>query len=174
MVDPGPVAWIGSLVEWGWELKPGESVGKVDDKGTALWEPKSEWMFCWSPKYKAVVAVKLPRNMYKMAEVSRYGGAAKMFEVFTARPAENTFEIEVPKVPLQRVGNKAVHIVYQSDKWSPDKTPSDYIHAFQKKCTAADCRSKNVQLYCGPSLRNPKVFLCFGGKLTLTERGLVW
>jgi|SRR5690606_12572959 len=102
--------------------------------------------------------------MYRLAKVSRYGGAARMFEHFTARPAENTFEVEIPKVKLQKLGRKAAHIVYKSDKWSPQRKPSDYIHPF----------GKGVNIYCGPNLKNPQVFLCCGGKLTLTKRGLVW
>ena len=164
MPDPGPCAWLGSMVEWGWVMKSGESSRKIDDKGNALWEPSSEWMFLWSPKYKAVVAIKRPRNMYRLAEVSRYGGAAKMFERFTSRPAENTFEVNVPDVKLQKLGAKAAHIVYRSDKWSPTRKKSDYIHPL----------GKGVQIYCGPSIQKPEVFICFGGKLTLTERGLVW
>jgi len=164
MPDPGPCSWLGSIVEWAWELKPGDKAKRVDENGNALWDPRSEWMFMWSPKYKAVVSIKRPRNMYKLAEVSRYGGAAKMFEVFMARPAENTFEIIVPDVPIQKLGKKAAHIVYRSDKWSPKRLKSDYIHPF----------GKGVELYCGPSVQNPQVFLCYGGKLTLTKRGLVW
>lgn len=164
MPDPGPMAWLGSLVEFAWEMRPGESSAKVDDKGNALWEPSSEWMFMWSPRYKAVVSIRLPRNMYKRAKVDRHGGAAKMFERFMARPAENTFELKVPDVKLYKAGKKAAHIVYRSDKWSPKRLKSDYIHPFEK----------GVQLYCGPSVENPDVFICFGGKLTLTERGLVW
>lgn len=164
MPDPGPCAWLGSLIEWGWVMRNGESSKKVDDKGSAIWDPNSEWMFLWSPKYKAVVAIKRPRNMYRLAEVSRYGGAAKMFERFMARSAENTFKVDVPDVKLHKLGRKGAHIVYRSDKWSPRRLKSDYIHHF----------GKGVQIYCGPSIQKPEVFICFGGKLTLTERGLVW
>ena len=174
MPDPGPCAWLGSVVEWAWIPKRGEKLAHIDDKGNAIWEPSSEWMFLWSPKYKAVVSVPCPRNMYRKAHVSRHGGAAKMFERFAARPAENTFEIEVPNIPIQEVGCRAAHIVYRSDKWSPSRKPSDYIHDFKATCNARACRSKNVKLYCGPSIERPEVFICFGGKLTLTERGLVF
>lgn len=164
MPDPGPCAWCGSIVEWAWIMKNGDISKKVDENGHAIWEPGSEWMFMWSPKYKAVVSIRRPKSMYQLAKVSRYGGAARMFEHFMARPAENTFEIEVPKVDLQKLGKKSGHIVYRSNKWSPTRKNSDYIHPF----------GKGVKLYCGPSIENPEVFLCFGGKLTLTKRGLVW
>ena len=174
MPDPGPCSWLGSIVELGWEMKNGDSSKKIDDKGNAVWSPGSEWMFLWSPKFKAVVAIQRPKEMYETAEICRYGNAAKMFEAFMARPADNTFEIDVPNVALEKVGERASHIVYRSDKWSNDKTNDDYIHDFRKICDADGCRSKSINLYCGPSIKNPKVFLCFGGKLTLTERGLVW
>lgn len=164
MPDPGPCSWLGSLVEWSWVMNPGDYSKKVDENGNAIWDARNEWMFMWSPKYKAIVSIRRPRNMYKLANVSRYGSAAKMFEVFAARPAENTFEITVPDIPIKKVGKCASHIVYRSDKWSPKRLESDYIHKF----------GKGVQLYCGPSIKNPEVFICFGGKLTLTKRGLVW
>ena len=174
MPDPGPCAWLGSMVEWGWVMKNGQRAKKLDDRGNAIWEPNSEWMFMWSPKYKAVVSIRRPRNMYRLAEVSRYGGAAKMFERFMARPAENTFEVNVPDVPLIQLGSRASHIVYRSNKWSPAKKKSDYIHDFKAICEATGCRSRSVKLFCGPTIQHPEVFMCFGGKLTLTERGLVW
>lgn len=164
MPDPGPSAWLGSIVEWAWVMPKGETSKKIDEDGNAIWSPSSEWMFMWSPKYKAVVSIRKPQNMYELADVSRHGGAAKMFEVFMARPAENSFEVAVPNIPIHRVGSKAAAIVYRSDKWSPKKLKSDYIHHF----------GKGVQLYCGPSIEHPDVFICFGGKLTLTKRGLVW
>lgn len=164
MPDPGPCSWLGSVVEWSWQIPHGDTAKNIDENGNAIWDPKGEWMFLWSPKYKAIVSVRRPRNMYRLAQVSRYGGAAKMFEVFADRPAENTFEIDIPAVPLKKIGKKAQHIVYRSDKWSPKRLDSDYIHDL----------GKDVNLFCGPSLENPEVFLCCGGKLTLTKRGLVW
>lgn len=174
MPDPGPCSWLGSLIEWGWEANGKEKPKELDDNGNAIWKPGCEWMFLWSPKFKAVVAIKRPKSMYKAAKVSTYGNAAKMFKAFMARPAKNAFEIDVPNVKLQKVGKRASHIVYRSDKWSKDRKTSDYIHDFRKLCDVDGCRSKVINLYCGPSLNNPEVFLCFGGKLTLTERGLVW
>lgn len=153
MPDPGPLAWLGSLLEWRW----------VEGGGDVLWEPAGgPWMFLWSPSLKAVVCIQDPQAMHRMSRVSRKGGAAKLFERFTARNAQNTYEISVPKSKMKKLGT-AGHIVYRSDKWNPGKD-IDYIHDF----------GKGVRLYCGPSLKNPKVFLCFGGKLTATERGLVF
>lgn len=150
MPDPGAMSWLGTTLEWKWD--------------GGQWENgKEDWLFLWSPKYKAVVAVKCPKKMDKQGKVSRSGGAAKMFERFMSRDPEATFEAEIPACKLVKLG-KAVHIVYRSDKWKRKRKTEDYIHDF----------GKGVQLYCGPDKKNPEVFLCFGGKLTVTERGLVF
>ena len=150
MPDPGPMSWLGTTLEWKW--KDGQ------------WENgKDDWLFLWSPKYKAVIAVKCPKKMDKQPKVSRSGGAAKTFERFMSRDPKATYEAEIPACKLVKLG-KAVHIVYRSDKWKHNDKTEDYIHEF----------GKGVELYCGPSKKDPEVFLCFGGKLTATERGLVF
>lgn len=169
MPDPGPMSLLGETLEFAWRAGSVGSARKMAKKwkpgmpGVEEWKPKEKWLFLWSPKYKAVVAIKKPRATKKKGQVSREGGAAKISERFHARPAENTWEMEVPKVPLEPLG-PAVHIVYRSDKWSETRETTDYIHDF----------NDGVQLYCGPSQKSPKVFICFGGKLTVTERGLVF
>ncbi len=150
MPDPGPMSWLGTTLEWKWQ-------------GGQWKNGKDDWLFLWSPKYKAVVAVKCPKKMDKLSKVSRSGGAAKMFERFMSRDPKATYEAEIPACKLVKLG-KAIHIVYRSDKWKHNKKTEDYIHEF----------GKGVELYCGPSKQNPEVFLCFGGKLTATERGLVF
>lgn len=152
MPDPGPCAWLGTLLEWAWK----------DARGEYVWEPEGSWAFLWSPRLKAVIGIADPSTRNRMSKVSRNGGAAKLFERFTASEASNTYEIDIPKVKLRKLG-KARHIVYRSDKWNPG-LDIDYIHDFKE----------GVQLFVGPSLEKPKVFLCFGGRLTCTERGLIY
>ena len=150
MPDPGPMSWLGTTLEWKW-------------KGGKWENGKEDWLFLWSPKYKAVVAVKCPKKMDKLDKVSRRGGAAKTFERFMSRDPKATFDAEIPACKLVKLGD-AVHIVYRSDKWKHGKKTEDYIHEF----------GKGVEIYCGPSKKNPDVFICFGGRLTATERGLVF
>lgn len=173
MPDPGPSAWCGSTLEFAFKpngKKP--KWAKVCSEGNWLWNGgmKKEWLFLWSPKYKAVVAIRRPRGLKggpgkfpSKGTVIRDGGGAKMFEVFASRPAERTQEVEMDECPLHKLGN-AVNIVYRADKWSKTRKTTDYIHDFKN----------GVRLYCGPTISNPQVFLCFGGKLTMTERGLVF
>ena len=169
MPDPGPLALLGETLEFAWKADTVKQAREMEKKwrkgepGKKVWSPKGKWLFLWSPKYKAVIAIKKPRGAKLTEQVSRKGGAAKISERFHARPAEKTWEMEVPKVPLEFLG-PAVHIVYRSDKWSETRETTDYIHDFKR----------GVKLYCGPSLKRPEVFLCFGGKLTVTERGLVF
>jgi hypothetical protein len=165
MPDPGPSAWLGSLLEWKWSNGSDSFMWDVDASLDASGRRKKKgevWMFIWSPKYKAIIGVRKPKTMKKRSNVDRAGGGAKMFERFASRPAKSTNEIEIPDVKLVKLG-KADHIIYRSDKWSQNGKTTDYIHEL----------GPGVQLYCGPSLQNPEVFLCFGGKLTCTERGLV-
>jgi len=152
MPDPGPCSWLGGLLEWSW--KQGST--------KHLWEPDGSWAFLWSPHIKGVIGIPDPTTRKRLSKVSRAGGAAKLFERFSAKDASNTYEISIPKVKLQKLG-KARHIVYRSDKWNPGHEV-DYIHDFKE----------GVQLFVGPSLEKPELFLCFGGKLTCTERGLIY
>lgn len=153
------LAWMGSdcrsgrLVEW--KLADGEIIN-VDGRGRP-------WICLWSPKYKAIVSVRCPAQLRKMMKVDRSLGAAKTFERFMARDAEATYESTVPHVPLVKLG-KAEHFVYRSDKWRAKKDTRDYIHDL----------GKGVKLYAGPSKSRPEIFVCFGGKLTVTERGFVF
>jgi len=152
MPDPGAVAWLGSVLEWKWD----------DGISDSFWRNgRQDWMFMWSPALKGVIAMKKKR-MKKLPEVSRKDGAAKLFEVFSARKAAATHEMSLPKMKLHKLGS-AKHIIYRSDKWNPDECV-DYIHEFKA----------GVVLLCGPTKKNPEIFLCYGGKLTCTERGLVW
>jgi hypothetical protein len=176
MPDPGPCGWMGSSLEFA--IKPNGKKkprwAMVDENGNWLWEGglKKEWLFLWSPKYKAIIGIRRPRGLKggpgrppQTGKVIRDGRGAKMFEVFSGRNAEQTQEIEIDEIPLQKWG-VSEHYVYRSDKWDPKKRrkTTDYIHDL----------GKGVKIYCGPTIANPKVFLCFGGKLTLTERGLVF
>lgn len=173
MPDPGPSAWCGSTLEFAVAPKGRRPKwAKEDEKGSWIWTGglSKEWLFLWSPKYKAVVAMRRPKGLKGgpgkfpgKGEVIRNGGGAKMFEVFASRPAEQTQEVDLDECPLVKAGD-GVHIVYRSDKWSKRRKTTDYIHDFKN----------GVKLYCGPTLDNPQVFLCFGGKLTMTERGLVF
>lgn len=172
MPDPGPCAWVGSTLEISFDtngklprwVKKGEKDRDIWDCG------RREWMCLWSPKYKAIIAIPKPRGLKggpgcapRKGKVVRDGGAAKMFERFAARPAEMTQEVEIGEVPLRKLG-KGVHVVYRSDKWSESRKTTDYIHDFKS----------GVVVYCGPTIEKPEVFLIFGGKLTLTERGFVF
>ena len=152
MPDPGPCALLGDLLEFRWR----------SGKDMELWEPDRRWLFLWSPRIKGIVCIPRIPHM-KAMKVNRSGGGAKMYERFTAKKADRTYEIQIPKIKLVKLG-RATHIVYRSDKWTKNHDYSNYIHDFKD----------GVNLFCGPNLKNPSVFLCFGGKLTCTERGLVF
>jgi len=183
MPDPGPCSWHGSILEWAW----------LDGGKTKTWKAKKYWLFLWSPKYKAVVAIPCPTDSKicdvdkvwkKLDKVSRAGGAAKMFERFMEREATMTIEGEVPAVKLVHLG-EGKKVVYRSNKWVQQNykkhAPSvvqgrqqDYYHCVNEGFNKSWDLPKGAQVYCGPSLEKPEVFICFGGRLTMTERGLVF
>ena len=184
MPDPGPCSWHGSILEWAW----------IDGEKTKTWKAKGKyWLFLWSPKYKAIVAVPCPtdskicdveKTWKKLDKVSRAGGAAKMFERFMEREATMTIEGEVPAVKLVHLG-EGKKVVYRSNKWVQQNykkhAPSvvqgrqqDYYHCVNEGFNKSWDLPKGAQVYCGPSLEKPEVFICFGGRLTMTERGLVF
>lgn len=161
MPDPGPCANLGTAIEFKWKCTNPKSKNKE-----VIWDAENDrkkWLFLWSPKYKAVIAARDPSMKKKLGKMLRDGGAAKLFERFMAREPTKMHEASIPDIPLKKLG-KAEHIVYRSDKWNNGKVMTDYIHQFKG----------GVELYCGPNLKKPEVFLCFGGKLTCTERGLVY
>jgi hypothetical protein len=150
--DPGPSAWLGECLELCWM--------KGDDE--KIWAPKrDEWMFLWSPSLKAVWVCSLKHGS-RLQNVSRDGGAAKLFERFASRDARQTQEIEIPAPKMQLLGS-AKHIVYRSDKWNPGKD-IDYIHDY----------GRDVEMWVGPNTRSPEIFMMKGGRLTVTERGIVY
>lgn len=172
MPHPGPCAWLGSTLELSFDPRQhNPSWTKNGEKGRTIWDGgRRNWMCLWSPKYKAVVVVPRPRGLKggpgsraRKGKVVRDGGGANLFEKFAARAAEGTQEIEIDACAIKKLGD-GVHIVYRSDKWSESRTTTDYIHDFKK----------GVQIYCGPTIEKPELFIIFGGKLTLTERGLVF
>jgi len=119
-----------------------------------------------------LIAIKRPKGLKggpgrppQKGTVIRSGGAAKSFERFSGRPAEQTQEIELEGIPLQKWGD-CVHFCYRSDKWEKGsrRKLTDYIHD----------TTTGEKVYMGPTTRNPKLILCFGGRLTKTERGYVF
>lgn len=184
MPDPGPSSWCGSILEWKWKN------GKKEEQ----WKSgRKYWLFLWSVKYKAIVAIPCPpktkvheieKEWRKLEKVSRTGGAAKMFERFMEREPDATYEGEIPAVKLIKLG-EGKEVIYRSNKWIQQlykkHAPSviqgkqqDYFHCINEGFKRTKKLPKGAQIYCGPSLDNPEVFLCFGGKLTMTERGLVF
>lgn len=158
MPNTGNVSICGNLLEWKW----------TEGSKERIWESRNndDWMFLWSPKYKAIVSIKTPDRMVevnsKSGKIPNADGAAKATRRFKGRKASKAYKVTIPDVKVKKLG-KSDHIIYRSDKWNPGKNVN-YIHDFKN----------GVEIHCGPSLRNPQVFICYGGKLTLTERGLVF
>lgn len=90
--------------------------------------------------------------------------SAKLFQRWAQREAVDLGKLSVQDYLMRPVG-RAKHIVYRSDKWHKGRT-DDYIHKFGPK----------VRMAASPGARGkpPKAIAISGGRLTVTERGLVY
>ena len=90
--------------------------------------------------------------------------SAKLFRRWAQREAVDLGQLKIQDYPMRPVG-RAKHIVYRSDKWHKGRT-DDYIHKFGPK----------VRMAVSPGAKGkpPKAIAISGGRLTVTERGLVY
>lgn len=112
----------------------------------------------WSPQQKALVWVHNAKLQNRRKGATRSDGAARTFERWSKKAATTTNTLKIPAVKLKLKG-RAVHIIYKSDKWNARGKMVSYIHDF----------GQSVRLY-----HSGKVWSARGGKLTVTERGIVF
>jgi len=157
--DPQVCAWIGDTLEMAW-FEPGKKPGEGN---IVTWTPEEDerWMFMWCPPMRAVIAWRQPPAMEVLPDIKRTMGGALAYERFMAREPTRMLKTKMPAYNLRMAG-KGVHIVYQSDKWNPGRDV-DYIHDFED----------GVYIY-ADNPDDPEILVAFGGKLTLTERGLIF
>lgn len=151
--DPGPCAWLGDATQVCWIEVGGR--GKLDCQE---WSDEDGWMMLWSPSLSAVIC--LPKQKMEPA-VEMDEDSSSIVKRFNKRRPSGQAYCSIPASGLEELG-KAKHIVYRSDKWNRG-TFHDYIHDFQAgvRCFA-------------DSADDPKIFVICGGRLTVTERGLIY
>lgn len=154
--DPGACSWLYEATEIRW-VDP-----KTDDEYTWVPEDGEYWMLLWSPKLRSLLITRRPEKMRRLNTVKRDMGAALLFERFSDRPATQTHEIEIPAYEKLVLLGKPVHLVYRSDKWNPGKWV-DYIH-----------ESEDGVMLFSDNKRDPNIFIFAGGKLDVTERGIIY
>ena len=86
--------------------------------------------------------------------------AGKLYENFTDFEMDVPIVLAMPKSPLKR-GGRAVHIVYESDKWTGKDT--DYIHTFKQEPI----------VHLGGGVKNPKIIALTGGRIRVQPRGII-
>jgi hypothetical protein len=85
--------------------------------------------------------------------------AMKLFRRWAMRPSTGRKDVSIRPYTMRPYG-RAKHVVYWSDKWGDD---AEYVHKF----------SPNVRMAMA-SGNPPKAIALAGGRLTVTERGLVY
>lgn len=146
----GTAAHLGQVMQLLVELPNGEHE-------LHRWSRNRPQLF-WSPKQRTLFWVMGRQIQGRQKGAVRSDGAAKTFKRWAQREAQTTAMIKVPAVRLKMEG-RAIQIVYHSDKWGER---ANYEHDF----------SNPVRAY--RNGRKGKVFAVRGGKLTVTERGLVY
>lgn len=151
--DPGPCAWLGDATQICWVAVQGRGKNKREE-----WDDHDGWMMLWSPRLVSIICV--PRQELEPTDDSSQD-TSDIVKRFNKRSPAGSGYCKIPATKLVELG-KAKHIVYRSDKWNPS-TFHDYIHDFQQgvRCFA-------------DSKKNPKMFVICGGRLTVTERGLIY
>lgn len=119
----------------------------------------------WSPKTRTLFWVHGREPTQVRRTVTRADGAARIYERFTGRSPIQTGILRVPSTPLRAYG-RPVSLIYRSDKWGPrNQRIVRYEHEF----------SDRVRVFVAPGRgRKGPVFALRGGRLTLTERGIVF
>ena len=151
--DPGPCAWLGAATEVCWVKVLGR---KSYERET--WDNPDGWMMLWSPKLSAVICV--PQGEMEPSD-EEDGDVSSIVKRWNKRSPSASGYMDIPKCSLEELG-KAKHIVYRSDKWNPGAF-HDYIHDFQE---GVRCFTDNP--------KSPRMFVICGGRLTVTERGLIY
>ena len=161
--DPGDVALLGTVLEIQVERdEDGQGVlhkfaGNVTPN--LYWSPSLRSLLVFPEKHVRWVGHLGPdQELFKSAGAEK---SAKLFRRWAARDPVQIGKLQVSDYKLKPYG-RAVHIVYRSDKWHPGRT-EDYIHTLGPK----------VRIAVGPGTP-PKAIVISGGRLTVTERGLVY
>jgi hypothetical protein len=173
--DPGTLAQLGTLQELqiirdrdGQEEVHGFG-GRFSGDGPPLF---------WSPKLRTLLV--LPRRKPKVwkdlkplskkeadALFKAVGAqaAVKLFRRWSMHEPSALSNVKVQDYLLRPTGSM-VHIVYRSDKFSPNRTLEDYIHKMPKSDRIA---------IAGRTVHGvPQAIAIWGPRLTVTERGIVY
>lgn len=170
--NPGDLALLGTTLEIQVERDSDgqEELHKFKGDGPNLyWSPALRtllifpkkhvrWVGHMGPGEGIAVAGKSRQELFKKAGSEK---SAKLFRRWAARDPVQMGKLSLGDYPLKPYG-RAIHIVYRSDKWHPGRT-DDYIHKFGPKVRMAVANGEP-----------PKAIAISGGRLTVTERGLVY
>lgn len=156
--NPGDMARLGDALELRW--------AESDDDRIIVrqWEPSrgKPFMFLWSPRLWGVICLREQGVRKAKRGEEPDAKAVDIFERFMARRPRKNYYVELTGIPMVQLGS-AIHIVYRSDKWTDDGRETDYIHDYDR---GVRCYADNHE--------DPNIFLMYGGRLTITERGLIY
>jgi len=137
-----------------------EEIHAFKDGGPNLyWSPELRSLLIFPKKHVRWVGHLGPDpDLFRSAGVEK---SAKLFQRWAARDPVEVGKLRISDYQMKPYG-RARHIVYRSDKWHPGRT-EDYIHDFGPKVRMAMAAGSP-----------PAAIMISGGRLTVTERGLVY
>jgi len=155
--DPGGVALLGDVLTLTVETSAGEEQWEFPEKENLYYAPGERTLII-------VMGRTVNYGETPATDRRKKAGVYKIFERWSARPVEQAGVISVPAVKLRDIG-RAVSVIYRSDKWHKGKD-QDYIHEFSKS-------SDKVRVRSG-TFKGCKVVTISGGRMTVTERGIIY
>lgn len=144
----------------------------LDGKKRKIKFDKNKWELIWNPiqKYLLVVPCKDLKTV-KLTNENEYKHfpAYKMWKMFTSFKNDKAFIYKPYKNKMFNKIGKGIHVIYHSDKWNEGDF-WDYIHEFGEGVDHIVIKNHGVNVYYDPI---NKIYKMSGGKLDVTERGII-
>lgn len=137
----------------------GRAVELDGDDWKWTWSKRDNYALCSNPAGTQLFIIPKLKFGADTYPKQRKGRGAKLSRLFKARGVESVARVKPPATKFSKAG-RAIHVVYESDKW--DRRPTQYIHTFD-----------TPPIVYASNPKKPKALIITGGKIRVTARGIV-
>lgn len=143
-----------------------------EGKNKIIYFNDQRWELLWNPIKKELIGIKkklIKKIPFKDLENFKNKPAYQMVKIFKDYDFDGCIYSSFLEEPLtfEKLG-KGTHIVYRSDKWNKHKF-FNYIHEFGEDGNSINPRH-GVNVYYN---KKNRLFMCKGGKLFVSSRGII-